>query len=797
VWVSVGEINGDGERDMVVTPNNATTQAYIAVSNNLGALTVTTSVDEDDGSTNPALGTGASLREAVNHANSLGGAQTITFSPALAGQTMSLTITGDNTFGPSALRVNANLTIQGLTGTNGIRIARGSSSSLRLFFVNQTATLTLNELVLADGSISGQGGAVYNYGTLRVNRCTLRNNTGSFGGAIGSGGGAAGQTVVVTNSTLISNRASFGGAIHSDTTSSLSLTNVTVITNDVTTNSGGGIRCDGPATIVNSMIVGNFNLNGDPSDVSASLDSSSHHNFIGSGGSGGLVNGVNGNRVGNDDPRVDFLPDLIALRADSPCINAGATVSGLTTDQRGVARPQYGAFDIGAYEFDGTLTESLVVTTTTDENDGNSSPVLGTGTSLREAIAYAGALNDNSAVTFSPAMGGQTFIVNGALSLGGTASLDGGTSGVTVRASASRIFDVTGNWTLRNLTATGGRLSGSTQAGWGPGALVNTGASLTVDRCLFLDHESNVGGGITSRGTLHIVNSTFTNNRTTASTLNSGVIWLFGGTGIIRHSTFTGNSGPFTIKADNATLTFDNNIVWGNGGTAMGRNNSTFAGTNNLLQSGDTTGLTHTINADPLLGSLFANGGPTRTFALLGDSPAIDAATTIFGVTTDQRGVARPVGAAPDLGAFENADTALQRWRAFHSLPANGSQDLANPSTDGVANLLKFAFNLAPNLGDLASSNTSILPENGTAGLPFLARDAQGRLFIEFVRRKATSHPGVGYLVETGADLSTLTPLDLSGASAVSIGATWERVTVIDPVITPKRFGRVRVTTLP
>jgi hypothetical protein len=83
--------------------------------------------------------------------------------------------------------------------------------------------------------------------------------------------------------------------------------------------------------------------------------------------------------------------------------------------------------------------------------------------------------------------------------------------------------------------------------------------------------------------------------------------------------------------------------------------------------------------------------------------------------------------------------------------------------------------------------------ESGHVGLPFITRDAQGRLYIEFIRRKAPSNPGISYGVESGDDLAALQPLDLSGAGVESINATWERVTVTDPVITPKRFGRVRV----
>ena len=59
---------------------------------------------------------------------------------------------------------------------------------------------------------------------------------------------------------------------------------------------------------------------------------------------------------------------------------------------------------------------------------------------------------------------------------------------------------------------------------------------------------------------------------------------------------------------------------------------------------------------DPLLGALANNGGPTKTHALLKNSPALNAADgTLLSptVTVDQRGFPRPRGPAPDIGAFE------------------------------------------------------------------------------------------------------------------------------------------------
>jgi len=55
----------------------------------------------------------------------------------------------------------------------------------------------------------------------------------------------------------------------------------------------------------------------------------------------------------------------------------------------------------------------------------------------------------------------------------------------------------------------------------------------------------------------------------------------------------------------------------------------------------------------PLLGALADNAGETDTMALAAGSPAIDAGTAEGCPATDQRGVARPVGAACDIGAYE------------------------------------------------------------------------------------------------------------------------------------------------
>ncbi len=63
----------------------------------------------------------------------------------------------------------------------------------------------------------------------------------------------------------------------------------------------------------------------------------------------------------------------------------------------------------------------------------------------------------------------------------------------------------------------------------------------------------------------------------------------------------------------------------------------------------------HSLNSvNSELAPLGNYGGPTPTMALLPGSPAIDAADPTAFPATDQRGVPRPFGPAPDIGAFED-----------------------------------------------------------------------------------------------------------------------------------------------
>src|SRR5262249_36570240 len=67
------------------------------------------------------------------------------------------------------------------------------------------------------------------------------------------------------------------------------------------------------------------------------------------------------------------------------------------------------------------------------------------------------------------------------------------------------------------------------------------------------------------------------------------------------------------------------------------------------------------------------NGGPTRTMALLGISQAIGNGTSVSGISSDQRGIARPSGTA-DIGAYQTQALAIDTQPASATID-NGQTD--------------------------------------------------------------------------------------------------------------------------
>jgi hypothetical protein len=144
-----------------------------------------------------------------------------------------------------------------------------------------------------------------------------------------------------------------------------------------------------------------------------------------------------------------------------------------------------------------------------------------------------------------------------------------------------------------------------------------------------------VGGGLSTGIAVSVLNSTLDGNAVIGEGIGGNIEVL---------------AGPVSLK----------NTIVAFGSATNGTNCSgtvTSAGHNlespTPSQCGLSAGLGDLIGANPRLGQLQLNGGPTQTQDVLPGSPAIDAGDNNGCPATDQRGVARSLGAACDIGAYE------------------------------------------------------------------------------------------------------------------------------------------------
>ena len=224
-------------------------------------------------------------------------------------------------------------------------------------------------------------------------------------------------------------------------------------------------------------------------------------------------------------------------------------------------------------------------------------------------------------------------------------------------------------------------------AATGPALFFNLGQT-TISNSTLTDNHSTFGGGAIAAqqaspgvtGTATVVNSTIEGN---SSPEFGGAVFIADGTDLrILSSTITQNTANDDnntsgdaggIYNNSSTVAIANTILAGNtvgpgapsaDGQCAG---AAFTSSGYNLRSADDPGCSgfnvtgDIVEADPKLGTLGDNGGPTPTVALLTDSPAIDKGDPDSPVegffptcpNTDQRGVSRLGPNRCDIGAFE------------------------------------------------------------------------------------------------------------------------------------------------
>lgn len=258
-----------------------------------------------------------------------------------------------------------NSVITGNTAANG-----GGLNNAAAGTPSVNGDLTLNNCIVSNNTTTSSGGGMQNFSTstLTINNSLFIGNTS--GGSTGGGGGAFNGGVRITNSTFTQNNApgGSGGGIQSNGTLGTILTNVT-ISNNTSTNNGGGLHRGTTNVnffIRNSIVAGNNGAAASP-DVTNSTGGidSEGNNII---GNVGTSTGWEMSDLLNTNPMLNPLADnggfsmTFLPMAGSPAIDAGQNCVldmscsannspiNVTTDQRGVSRPQGMTVDIGAVE---------------------------------------------------------------------------------------------------------------------------------------------------------------------------------------------------------------------------------------------------------------------------------------------------------------------------------------------------------------------------------------------------------------------------------------------------------------
>ncbi len=190
------------------------------------------------------------------------------------------------------------------------------------------------------------------------------------------------------------------------------------------------------------------------------------------------------------------------------------------------------------------------------------------------------------------------------------------------------------NSTLHGNAANGGAAAvGGDGAGLG-GAIFNLNGDVELDSVTIAANSAQEGGALYNLGYMG-----FDTGDAAGHAYQARVV--------IVNSILSDSTGGADLVA-NVPVTLSSNLA----NTAEASADASAANiveTKMALGSGSITG--SPVAADPQLAPIADNGGSTQTRALSATSPAVD--TGITDVAADQRGVARPQGAADDIGAFE------------------------------------------------------------------------------------------------------------------------------------------------
>jgi predicted outer membrane repeat protein len=514
---------------------------------------------------------------------------------------------------------------------------------------------SLGNLIFLENS-ANYGGGLYNYSASPrlINITFVRNSATVYGGGMYN----YDSSPALTNVTFSDNTATeSGGGMLNRENSNPTLTNVTFSGNTAAGDGGGLSNLTTSSPIIRNTI---FWDNTAPIEAQISNANGSLPSVGDSVVQGGYEDGVN---IINANPMLGTLGDYGGFTLTIPLLPGSSAIDALingthgcgtdiATDQRGVARPQRGKCDIGAFEYNYTGTYY-----TKPAASG-----MGDCQSWTNACALRNALStsvsgDNlwaMAGTHKPTSGfsrAATFQLKSGVALyGGFAGTETSlnqrdpAANITTLSGNISVFDdndsyhvVTGasGATLDGFTIKGGKANGTTAPYDSGGGLYNYESNPTLTNLIFIDNlATGEGGGLyNNEGNPTLTNVTFSSN----SANFGGGMYNRLGNPILTNVAFNSNTagsfggGVYNIESSPAltNVTFSaNSAGWGGGMQNTLFSNPTLTnvtfGNNSAYYGG---GMRNSNSAPALLNVTFssnqASDGGGGMYNLMGSNPML------------------------------------------------------------------------------------------------------------------------------------------------------------------------------
>ena len=546
----------------------------------------------------------------------------------------------------------ANINASGFNGGGTVLIGgdyQGTGTTPKSLFTSIDA----NTKIHADALLNGNGGKVivWSDGTTAFDG-TITAKAGSLSGNGGLVETSGKSNLVVGNSAKVNTSALNG----TKGTWLLDPTSITVVASDGTDASVGAANANaGDSTINSSTVVSalngtNVNLVAtNVITVNAAIDARSNAN------AGNLT--LTAPTTNLNAPIT--LKGASTLSGTATTVNVGAS----GTVQNGVdASAAGGTVNLAATTY--TLAATVAINKNLTVNGAGAANTTVSGNNAVQVVSIGG-FNFNRTVNIN----GLTVAKGKSTNGGGVLVNQGATLNLANSTFSNNSAGFGGGGAISNLgtiNITNSTFSNNSVR-VGSGGAISNRATTNITNSTFSNNSASFGGAISNRATTNITNSTFSNN---SSGSNGGAIENISDKTInITNSTFSNNSsgdkGGAIFKSNIGTINITNSILVGNNAKTSGSEevsgNITSNGYNLVGVNGNAGGF-QTIATDRVLAgevstaitALGDYGGATQTFALVPNSPAIDAGNNASTPATDQRGLARIVNGTIDIGSFES-----------------------------------------------------------------------------------------------------------------------------------------------